>query len=222
MKFFSVVSLAFALALGLGAPTVAKADIADYTFTLGGSCCGTGTFGTIAVTNGTGAFTGDYKVDVEMSPNNLILTSNNNAHVALTFELSGLSHIVGVDTASTTAGFSILQNGGTSNIQNSPYSNWNYGISCGNGPTGGCGSSLIFYLNSIAFLADTNNDALFAADIYCKSCSPKTDGTQPTGIVAVPVSVSVPAPILGAGLPGLIAACLGLVAFARRRRNSFA
>ena len=32
----------------------------------------------------------------------------------------------------------------------------------------------------------------------------------------------VPAPFVGAGLPGLIAACAGLVVFARRRRRRFA
>jgi hypothetical protein len=56
---------------------------------------------------------------------------------------------------------------------------------------------------------------------YCDSVAgcPTTAsplGTGPFGATAVP------APIPGAGLPGLVAACLGLVAFARRRRHSFA
>lgn len=34
------------------------------------------------------------------------------------------------------------------------------------------------------------------------------------------INVSVPGPVVGAGLPGLLAACFGLVALARRRRNA--
>jgi hypothetical protein len=37
-----------------------------------------------------------------------------------------------------------------------------------------------------------------------------------------PNSVTVPGPIVGAGLPGLVAACGGLIALARRRRRKFA
>jgi hypothetical protein len=70
----------------------------------------------------------------------------------------------------------------------------------------------------------TPTNALFAADVI----SPP-NSTGPTGIIDFSASSPsgtgpspVPAPALGAGLPGLIAACMGLVVFARRRRLRFA
>jgi hypothetical protein len=48
---------------------------------------------------------------------------------------------------------------------------------------------------------------------------------QPAAAVSITLNASgsgadaVPAPIVGAGLAGLVAACVGLLALARRRRN---
>jgi hypothetical protein len=61
------------------------------------------------------------------------------------------------------------------------------------------------------------NGNLFVADILC--------GSAQTGCVGLtgPVDVSViPGPVVGAGLPGLVMACAGLVGLARRRRQKIA
>src|SRR5262249_8236480 len=54
---------------------------------------------------------------------------------------------------------------------------------------------------------------IFVADILC--------GPTVTGCAGQtgPVDVSIPGPVVGAGLPGLVMACGGLLALARRRRQ---
>jgi hypothetical protein len=63
----------------------------------------------------------------------------------------------------------------------------------------------------------------FIADVICNATT-CNNGTSrgATGLVGGAAPNPVPAPVVGAGLPGLLAVCAGLVAFARRRRNRFA
>jgi hypothetical protein len=206
-----------AAAMYLGFVSQGHADtITTYSFTNPGSCCSTGTtpFGTVTVDdNGSGTDV----VTVNMAPNNLLGTGS---HYAFAFDMAAGAHISSLSSVMTTAGFTIADNG-TSTVDNDPFHGFDFAIDCGKNPTGGCGQSLTFTITgATAFLANTGNGGpvLFAAAIFCGTC---TGDPRPTGVVGVNVS-AVPGPILGGGLPGLLAACAGLVAFARRRRNSFA
>jgi hypothetical protein len=95
------------------------------------------------------------------------------------------------------------------------------------GSGGGCGVSSIAFditgFTSFFSNAFTSNGMtvpiFFASDIlYC----PTTDCTGGTGAVGASTPTPVPGPLVGAGLPGLIAACVGLVGLNRRRRNKIA
>ncbi|SRR6266705_2831637 len=74
------------------------------------------------------------------------------------------------------------------------------------------------WLNAGSVLANNGDEFFGAAHIFvCTDpCSSNQVETALTGFAAVP------APIVGAGLPGLIAACGALIALARRRRRRIA
>jgi len=64
----------------------------------------------------------------------------------------------------------------------------------------------------------TGSKYFFIADI-CTQANGNCSTTGGSGLVGALAPAPVPAPILGAGLPGLIAACAGLLVFARRRKK---
>src|SRR5262245_12525645 len=91
--------------------------------------------------------------------------------------------------------------------------NFTFGINCptcGNGPAG-FGGAISFTVNNstIADVTAGNNlGNIFVADVLAPN-----GNTGPVDVHAVP------GPVVGAGLPGLVMACGGLVALGRRRRR---
>jgi hypothetical protein len=59
----------------------------------------------------------------------------------------------------------------------------------------------------------------FNGDVFVALAGLDGNTVCPLGCIAVFAPAAVPAPIVGAGLPGLLAACCGLLALARRRRR---
>jgi hypothetical protein len=87
-----------------------------------------------------------------------------------------------------------------------------------NGGSANTMTSLTFVVTNatVAQLETANaNGNFFVADILCGSGQTQCNGL--TG--PVDVTAPIPGPVVGAGLPGLVMACGGLVALARRRRQ---
>jgi DNA-binding beta-propeller fold protein YncE len=59
----------------------------------------------------------------------------------------------------------------------------------------------------------------FNGDVFVALAGLDGNMVCPLGCIAVFAPTAVPAPIVGAGLPGLLGACCGLLALARRRRR---
>jgi hypothetical protein len=222
--------LLFATALSMGA-LVGTANAVEFTLSKDLTLPASGTFGTFTTTllaDGT-----TLHVDINMDPNYIIDTGN--GHMALTLSLLGAGRIVessfnlvnGVDV------YTAALHNTSAPYSNSPFGDFTDAVvgACGNGASDlFCGQTMSFNISNFeGFGAATNlfdppppggqTFQVYAAmDIFMPA--PCTGGC--TGAVALGGTVTVPGPIAGAGIPGLVAALGGIFGlnFYRRRRNN--
>lgn len=204
-------------------PSASVGTSCDFAFTDPGSLGVSTPFGSIKVTQPTAT---KLSFDVSVVPNFSIDAGqheafsfgigNNSGTPIATANLAAFGHIDNVQQFSGTGTLGIFSgNPGDS----SPFGNFNYALTCSpNGGSENCGQhftfDFIFAAADSGKLIPSTGDAniWFAADIKCNSgCN--------TGVVGASL---VPAPLLGAGLPGIVISCGGLLALARRRRQQIA
>jgi hypothetical protein len=206
MRRFSLATVALGAGLAFAGTNPASADTTyDLTFT-NSTDIGTGPFATVVVslTNSTHA-TVTYTADAGYS---LVDTNIADANVnATSWTISGftgytLTPTSNIDSGSGNVdGFKVLNQTTTNGPANTLLSAVSFVLTDTSGTWADSASVLAANAQGFAVAAHVAFDANCALGVAC------------TGFV------SVPGPLTGAGLPGLIAACGALIALARRRRR---
>ena len=224
MRFrFSLSGVAAVFAMSVAVTSVSYADTFNFTSChLSGGCGAATQFGTVTLTQ-VGA---NVTFDVVLNSGNRFVETGASGQQLFLFNdtvagstVTNITSTLNGSTVSITGGLTGVTN---ASIDTGPTGTFTGGISCTLSSSCNGGSTpnindLHFTVTNatIAQLTHTNGSGnIFAADVLCG----QTGCTGQTGVLDVS-SVAIPGPVVGAGLPGLIAAAGGLIALARRRRQ---
>ena len=223
MKSFGVALAGAALLASAAFPSVSRADTFDITSChISTGCPAAGTvFGTVTLTqSGTSV-----NFDVELlNGNRFIETGAGGGELFLFNDSLTGSTITTIASAPNTPAGGLSGFTNLSPVMADGTGTFTASVECTNASDCNGGSaptmtSLTFTVTNatVAQLETTNaNGNFFVADILCGAAQTGCAGnTGPVDVSTPPV----PGPIVGAGLPGLVAACVGLIALARRRRQ---
>jgi len=197
---------------GMLAAQPASAAVQIYTFSVSDSSAGLGAgpYGTVTVTEGTGANAGSLLFDIVLNAGFKIHDGNQN-HNAFTFRLNGDPSVT---ISNLTSGFAAIKTGSGDTVSSPPFGNYLTGIdcttACGPGWNGGFTGPLSFKVSagsalslaSLGFNTVGGNHIYFTSDMIIANGKTGNVGAVQTAVTAVPEPATWAMMLVGFGALG--------------------